>query len=321
MKATHLTVAFLGFSILISPRLSSAAQSAPPPDVPALLQKLVASGEAQRGQIMDQLHQIQDPNLIVPPVLAALDTVDPQDAWKLLDVLAPFSHLARPEPLIRLARRYVHVPSTIETQLATIGAPARTALLKAIADACTTWKPLPTKDLPSNDGPDGEVEDDPQAVRPQPFMEWAARTLASISSSGLDDLIQMLRSRDACRINVARAGLISYVLNSQPPADPRIVRALSAALNAPDPIVQAAAVQIVEPVIGYQYAKLTPGLTKSLFSILKTHPDAEIRSRALSLLLQASGDTPKKAAEIASHDSDGSIQDLAANFLEELSAR
>ncbi|HMD40652.1 MAG TPA: hypothetical protein VKH15_15310 [Candidatus Acidoferrum sp.] len=318
MKATHLTVAFLGFSILISPRLSSAAQSAPPPDVPALLQKLVASGEAQRGQIMDQLHQIQDPNLIVPPVLAALDTVDPQDAWKLLDVLAPFSHLARPEPLIRLARRYVHVPSTIETQLATIGAPARTALLKAIADECVIWEPL----SPENQTDDGPASDeDPQTRRSQAFMEWVARTLGSISPAGLDDLLQMLRSHDACQSNVARAGLISYVLNSAPPADQRIVRALSAALNAPDPILQAAAVQIVEPVIGFQYAKLTPGLTKSLFSILKTHPDAEIRSRALSLLLQASGDTPKKAAEIASHDSDGSIQDLAANFLEELSAR
>ena len=152
-------------------------------------------------------------------------------------------------------------------------------------------------------------------------MEWVARTLGSISPAGLDDLLQMLRSHDACQSNVARAGLISYVLNSAPPADQRIVRALSAALNAPDPILQAAAVQIVEPVIGFQYAKLTPGLTKSLFSILKTHPDAETRSRALSLLLQASGDTPKKAAEIASHDPDGRVQDLAANFLEELSAR
>jgi hypothetical protein len=313
MKANHLTVAFLGFSILLSPRLSGAAQYSPPPDVPALLQELVASGETQRGQIMEQLHQIQDPNLIVPPVLAALDTVDQQDAWKLLDVLAPFSNFAKPEPLIRLARRSDRVPSTLETQLATIGAPARTALLKAIADECVTWKPF-SPEKQTNDGPAGD--EDPQTQRSQAFMEWASRILGSISPAGLDDLLQMLRVHDACQSNVARSGLISYVLNSAPPADPRIVRALSAALNAPDPNVQAAAVQIVEPVIGFQYAKLTPGLTKSLFSILKTHPDAEIRSRALSLLLQASGDTPKKAAEIASHDPDENIQNSAASFLE-----
>lgn len=315
MKASHLTIAFLGFSSLLSPRLSSAGQSTPRPDVPALLEELAASGETQRGQLMDQLHQIQDPNLIVPPVLAALDTVDPQDAWKLLDVLAPFSNLAKPEPLIRLARRCDRVPLTI---LATIGAPARTALIKAIADECVTWKPS----SPENQGDDGPAGDeDSQTRRSQAFMEWAAKTLGSISPAGLDHLLQMLLSHDACQSNVARTGLTSYVLNSEPPADPRIVRALSAALNAPDAIVQAAAVQIVEPLIGFQYAKLTPGVTKSLFSILKAHPDAEIRSRALSLLLKASDDTPKKAAEIASHDPDGRVQDVAANFFEELSAR
>jgi hypothetical protein len=37
---------------------------------------------------MAQLDQIKDPDVLVPPVLAALDKVDPSDAWKLLDVLA-----------------------------------------------------------------------------------------------------------------------------------------------------------------------------------------------------------------------------------------
>jgi hypothetical protein len=59
-------------------------------------------------------------------------------------------------------------------------------------------------------------------------------------------------------------------------------------------------------------------MTKSLFAILKTHPDAEARRAAFGLLRRAKGDTPRRAAEIASHDTDESIQNAATDFLESL---
>jgi hypothetical protein len=70
--------------------------------------------------------------------------------------------------------------------------------------------------------------------------------------------------------------------------------------------------------IGYGRATLSPAMTTSLFAILKTHPDAEARSTAFGLLQSARGDAPRRAAEIASHDLDESIQNSAINFLENL---
>jgi hypothetical protein len=59
---------------------------------------------------------------------------------------------------------------------------------------------------------------------------------------------------------------------------------------------------VVETMIGYQRDALKPEMIKSLFAILRTHPDVEARRAAFDLLRQASGDVAKKAAEIASHD-------------------
>jgi hypothetical protein len=287
-----------------------------PPDVVALVNNLADADEIERGSIMDQLEQIKDPDVLVPPVLAALDKVDPRDAWKLLDVLARFTDSVKPEPLIRLARRSDPPPPTLEPQLIAMGDRARAPLLKAIDDACVTWKPAPPMSNSEADGEDTGSQN--QAEHLQNFLNWASSALADMGSAGLNDLLQMFRGRNACQQNAAQYALTQYALGVAPTLDPHVVRGLSDALAAADPAVQKAAVAVVETMIGFGRATLSAEMIKSLFAILKTHPDAEARRAAFSLLRRAKGDTRRRAAEIASHDTDESIQNAATDFLENL---
>jgi hypothetical protein len=311
--------ALLVLACILGLRTAASAQtntSNQPPDVVSLVNNLADADEIERGSIMEQLEQIKDPDVLVPPVLVALDKVDPRDAWKLLDVLARFTDSVKPEPLIRLARRSDPPPPTLEPQLIAMGDRARTPLLKAIDDACVTWKPVPPM---SNSEADGEDTDSQiQAAHFQNFLNWASSALADMGSAGLNDLLRMLRGRNACQQNAAQYALTQYALGVAPTLDPHVVRGLSDALAAPDPTVQKAAVAVVETMIGFGRATLSGEMIKSLFAILKAHPDAEARRAAFSLLRRAKGDTPRRAAEIASHDTDDSIQNGATDFLENL---
>jgi hypothetical protein len=313
LSALLILACILGLQTMASAQTNTSNQQ---PDVVALIQNLADADEIQRRSIMDQLEQIKDPDVLVPPVLAALDKVDPRDAWKLLDVLARFTDNVKPEPLIRLARRSDPPPATLQPQLIAMGDRARVPLVNAIDDACTTWKAAPPI---SNSETDNEVADSHnQAEHSQNFLYWASSALADMGSAGLNDLLQMLRGRNACQQNAAQFGLTQYALGVTPTLDPRVVHGLSDALAAADPNVQKAAAAVVETMIGCGRATLSPEITKSLFTILKTHPDAEARSAAFGLLRRAKGDGPRRAAEIASHDTDESIQSAASDFLENL---
>ena len=286
------------------------------PNVVALVEKLTNADEVERGTIMDQLDQIKDPDVLVPPVLAALDKVDPRDAWKLLDVLARFTDSEKPEPLIRLARRSDPPPPTLKPQLIAIGDRASQPLLKAIDETCVAWKPaLP---ISNSEADDEDTDSQNQAAHSQNFLYWASDALAAMGSAGLNDLLQMLRGHSACQQSAAQFGLTQYALGVTPTLDPRVVHGLSDTLAAADPTAQKAAAAVVETMIGFGRATLSPEMTKSLFAILKTHPDAEARRTAFGLLQHARGDAPRRAAEIASHDPDESIQNAAADFLENL---
>jgi hypothetical protein len=301
---------------LLTPASAQTNTSNQQPDVASLIQNLTNADEIERGSIMDQLDQIKDPNVVVPPVLAALDKVDPRDAWKLLDVLARFTDSVKPEPLIRLARRSDPVPPTLITQVISMGDRGRAPLRKAIDDACVNWKPEPS--ISNSETDDEDADSQNQAAHSQNFLNWASSALAGMGSAGLNDLLQMLRGRSACQQNAAQFALTQYALGVAPTLDPRLVHALSDALAAADPTVQKAAVAVVEAMIGYGRATLSPEITKSLFAILKTHPDAEARRAAFGLLRHAKGATPGRAAEIASHDPDESIQNAATEFIENL---
>lgn len=315
----HLVSALLLLACILVLVTSVSAQTNTPsqqPDVASLIQKLAYADEVERGSIMEQLDQIKDPNVLAPPVLAALDTVDPPDAWKLLDILARFSDSVKPEPLIRLARRSDPVPPTLKPQLISMGERTRQPLLKAIDDACVAWKPEPPISNSATDSQDGDSEN--QAAHARKFLHWASGALADMGSAGLNDLLQMLRGHNACQQGAAQSGLTQYVIGVPSTLDPSVVHGLSAALAAADPSVQKAAVAVVDPMIGFGRATLSPAMTTSLFAILKTHPDAEARRTAFGLLQHARGDAPKRAAEIASHDTDESIQNEATDFLENL---
>jgi hypothetical protein len=315
----YLLTALLILTCILGPRTTASAQtnsSNQQPDVASLIQNLADADEIERGSSMDQLEQINDPDVLVPPVLAALDKVDPRDAWKLLDVLARFTDSVKSEPLIRLARRSDPPPTTLKPQLISMGDRARVPLVNAIDDACTTWKPAPPISNSETDSEDADSHN--QAEHSQNFLYWASNALADMGSAGLNNLMQMLRGHNACQQNAAQFGHTQYALGVTPTLDPHVVRGLSDALAAADPTIQKAAVAVVETMIGFGRATLSPEMTKSLFAILKTHPDAEARRAAFGLLRRAKGDTPSRAAEIASHDTDESIQNAAADFLENL---
>jgi hypothetical protein len=175
----YLVSALLVLAPILGLRSSVSAQtntSNQQPDVASLVQELANANETERRNIMEQLDQIKDQAILVPPVLAALDSVDPQDAWRLFDILARFPGSTKPEPLIRIARRSDEIPSTIKPQLTLIGDPARAPLLHAIAEACATWKPVPDTSDPANQSEDVEINK--QDLHTNNFMNWAAGTLA-----------------------------------------------------------------------------------------------------------------------------------------------
>jgi hypothetical protein len=311
----HITLASIVFALLLGPSNSAFAQSEKKPTVDELIQQLESADGHDRDVIMDQLDQIHDADVLVPLLLAALDQVDPQNAWKLLDVLARFPS-ARPEAqLVHLAKRADFIPRDLEPFL--IGEPARKELLKALAEVCATWQ-QPAKKF--DDARMEELTDEDQAVaKTQRFIEWLGSGIGQSGSTGLDQLLVMLRDHGECRQTAARGGLISIILGAGS-TDPRLVNGVTAALGDLDPRVQLSAVTVLEPLIGYGRAPLSKAMLPLLFSILKSHPDSEARSSALAVLRSGPGDTPKRAAQIAMHDADENIQDSAYNLLEALSA-
>jgi hypothetical protein len=315
MKPALLLLALMAISCP-SGKAQQTSQVTQTPDVNALLQKLIAADETERRVVMDELDQIQDPKILVPPLLAALDTVDPKEAWKLLDVLSRFPEATKPEPLIRLAQRSEVVPNTLTTQISSLGARARPSLIKAISDACTNWQPVP-ENTPAEDSGNQELKEG--SAKAGGFMRWAATTLSQTGSQGVDTLLKKLHDRDACHRTAAADGLIGYAMSYGPELKAQVVPAISAALRDHDVLVQRAAVTVLEPIIGYNLAPLSTQMIAALFSILKANPDAEARNIAFRMLRHTTPATARKAAEIARHDSNEELQNAAEQFLDELS--
>lgn len=306
-------VAFANAFLLV-PSPNSFAQSDKKPTVAELIQQLeVAEGPA-RDRVMEQLDQIHDADVLVPPLLAALSDVDPKNAPKLLDVLARFPDAPVAAPLVQLARRADRIPQGLEPFLT--GAPARKELLKALTDACASWKP-PAKN-PDASGAEQPAEEDTDAAKSQGFIKWVGRALGQAGSEGLDQLLSMLRDPDACRQSAVEEGLVSNLAGTGK-LDPRIVNAVSAALRDSHARVQGTAVDVVSAIVGFDMAPLSKDTLEPLFAILKTNPDYEVRRDALYLLERGPGDVPKKAAELALHDANENIQMNAGKFLDELS--
>jgi hypothetical protein len=286
-------------------------------DIPGLLKKLIAADEVERGDLMDQFDQIQDANLLVPPVLAALDTVDPQQAWKLLDILARFPNATKPGPLIRLAAKFVgNVPLQVTTQLSALGDRARPPIVEAIRDACLSWQPVPQYAGPTK-ADDAELRQ--RTTKAQAFLDWATVTLAQTGPQGVDAALQMLHAQDACHRTAASEALAKYALSYGPELKTLVVPAITAALSDHDTAVQGAAANALEPIVGYDLTPLSPEIIEPLFSILRKNPDARARITAFSILRRGSREVAKKAAEIAVHDPDDELQNEADRFLEELS--
>jgi hypothetical protein len=310
-----LAVAAFASAFLLVSSAASFAQSEKKPTVAELLQRLEAAEGFQRELVMRDLDQIQDANVLVPQLLAALAEVDPENAPKLLDVLVRFPDAQAAAPLVQLARRADQIPRGMEGFLK--GEPARKELLKALSEACTSWKP-PAKD--SGDASTYEpAAPDEADMKSQRFIDWLGATLGQTDSSGLDQLLAMLRDRSACRQVAAQAGLISIVLTGAS-LDPRMVNGVTAALSDPNVGVQHSAVAVLDAMIGYDKAALSKEMLRPLFRILKSHPDDEARRAAFVLLQRAHGDTPRRAAELALHDPNDQIQLRAEEFLEQLSA-
>jgi hypothetical protein len=292
-------------------------QTAQAPDVGTLIQKLIAADEIQRRAVMEELDQIQDPKLVVLPLLAALDTVDPKEAWKLLDILARFPEATKPELLIRLAQRSDVVPNTLTTQLSSLGARARPPLIQAISDACTNWQPAPENNS-EGDADNPKQEQSEESMKAERFFRWAATTLAQTGPQGVDVLLKMLHDRDACHRTAASDGLIDYALGYGPELKARVVPGISAALTDRDVLGQKGAVTVLEPLVGFNLASLTPQMITTLFSILKNNPDFSARDIAFRMLRQSSRVNARKAAQIASHDANEELRNAAEQYLEEL---
>ena len=291
------------------------AQSDKKPTVAELLQRLESVQGLERDRVMEQLDQIHDADVLIPPLLAELDRVEPENTWKLLDVLAGIPGAHAEAPLVRLAQRADEIPRGMEPFLR--GESARKELLQALSEVCASWKPA-SKNL--DDTPVNELtEEDEGALKSLRFIKWAAGAVGQTGSSGLDQLLAMLRDHSACRQTIATAGLLSVILETDP-VEPRLVREVTAALSDPDAGVQRSAVLTLEPLIGYGGAKLSKEMLQPLFQILKAHPEYEARRAAFALLRSAPGDTPKRAAETVLHDPDSSLQNSAEEFLEQLSA-
>jgi hypothetical protein len=314
----RLDVAAIAVAFLLSQLPRTFAQSDKKPNVEELIQRLEAAEGHERDVVMEELDQIQDAHILVPPLLAALDRDDPQNAWKLLDVLARFPNVQVAAPLVRLAQRADPIPRGMEPFLA--GEPARKELLKALTEVCASWKP-PAKNADDagaqelTEAREEERESDEEG-KSRRFLEWAGAMLGQTGPAALSELVAMLRDHSACPQTAAKAGLMSVVLEAEKQLDPQMVNGVTAALGDPDVSVQRASVDILYSMNGYRGTKVSRDMLNPLFLILKTHPDSGTRYAAFRLLQTASGDTPRKAAEIAVHDADGQLQDLAETFLE-----
>jgi len=315
-------VPFLALTGILACQPIASGQATKQSDIKALIQKLIDADDVERPLVMEQLDQIKDPNALVPPLLAALEVVDPKEAWKLLDVLARFPGAVKPAPLLRLARRtaagnlnMLQQPQ-LSAQLLAAGSSVREEIVKAISDACVTWTPNGEDGPSSSDEKTTESPD--QAINLQAFLDWAAKTLAATGPQGVDELLQMLGGHDACRRQAAQDGISQYLLEDEELELKPVMRRLTEDLANADPGVQKAAMSVIEPIIGFHRAPFSAELIKPLFVILKNNPDAEARSTAFRLLCRGSASTRKKAAEIASHDSNEELQNVALELLEQI---
>jgi hypothetical protein len=317
----HLAAIAIAAAFLFAPLPRVFAQSDKKPNIDELIQRLETAEGHERDVVMEELDQIQDANVLVPPLLAALDRDDPQNAWKLLDVLARFPDVQLAAPLVRLARRADPIPRGMEPFL--VGEPATKELLKVVTEVCDSWKPsaenadaASAEELTEAEKEDRESGD---AKKFRRFIEWAGSMLGQTDSVGISELLAMLRDHSACRQTAAKAALTASAVVRSDKLEPQIVKGVSAALADADVSVQRTAVDILYSMNGYRGTKVSGGMIRPLFSILKTHPDSSTRYFAFRLLQTAPGDTPKRAAEIAAHDPDPQLQDTAETFLEKLS--
>jgi HEAT repeat protein len=315
----RLDVAAIAIAFLLAQPPLTFAQTDKKPNVDELIQRLEASEGHERDAVMEELDQIQDADVLVPPLLAALDRDDPQNARKLLDVLARFPGVQLTVPLVRLARRADPIPRGIEPFL--VGEPARKELLKAVTEVCASWKPpVKNTDDAGEELTEAEKEEreSDETRKSRRFIEWAGEALGHTDPAALGDLLAMLRDHSACRQAAAKDGLMSIVSEAEK-LDPQVVKGVTTALGDADVGVQRAAVSILY-LMNDRGTRVSRDMLKPLFLILKTHPDSGTRSAAFRLLRTAPGDTPIRAAEIAVHDPDGQLQDIAETLLEEHSA-
>jgi hypothetical protein len=306
------------FLLAQSPR--AFAQSDKKPNVEELIQRLEASEGHERDVVMEELDQIKDADVLVPPLLAALDGDDPQNARKLLDVLARFPAVQLTVPLVRLARRADPIPRGMEPFL--VGELARKEVLKALTEVCASWKP-PAKnsdDAGAEELTEAQKEEreSGEARRSRGFLEWAGAMLGQTDSAGLSELLSMLRDHSACRQTAAKDGLIAVVSEEPGRHDSRIVKEVVAALGDQDTGVQWAATAILENIIGFDGTSLSKDMVEPLFLILKTHPDSGTRYEAFILLQRGPGDIPKMAAVIAANDPDRYISRDGERLLEDV---
>lgn len=314
----HLSIIAFAVALLFAPIPRALPQSDRKPNVAELIQRLEATEGHERDVVMEELDQIQDANILVPPLLAALEGVDPQNAWKLLDVLVRFPDVQLAGPLVRLARRADPIPRGMEPFL--VGEPARKDLLKAVTAVCVSWKPS-AKDVDDASAEqlteaEKEERESDDARKSRTFIEWAGRMLGQTDAAGLSELLAMLRDHRACQQTAAKTALTTSVILRSDKLERQIVKGVTAALGDADVSVQRTSVDILYSMNGYRGTKVSADMVKPLFSILKAHPDSGTRYAAFRLLQSAAGDTPKRAAEIAVHDPDGQLQDIAETFLE-----
>jgi hypothetical protein len=309
-------------AVFFPPLPDAIAQSGEKPNVGGLIQRLEAAEGHERDLVMEELDQIQDANVLVPPLLAELDHVDPQNAWKLLDVLVRFPGVQLAGPLVRLARRADPIPPGMEPFL--VGEPARKELLNAVTEACVSWKPSAKNADDANveelTEAEREERDSEGAKKSRRFIEWAGRMLGQTDSAHVSELLAMLRDHRPCQQTAAKAALTTSALLRSDELEPQMVNGVTAALGDINVSVQSVAVDILYAMSDSRGTKVSGDMVKSLLSILKAHPDSGTRFAAFRLLQSVSGDTPKRAAEIAVHDPDSQLQDLAETFLESHSA-
>src|SRR5260370_33411181 len=231
------------FFLAQSPR--SLTQSNKKTNIEELIQGLKAAEGHERDVVMEELDQIQDADVLVPPLLAALDRNDPQNAWKLLDVLARFPGVQLTVPLVRLARLADPIPRGVEPFLA--GEPAKKELLKALTEVCASWKP-PAKnadDVGAEELTEAEKEEreSDETRKSRRFIEWAGTALGHTEPAALGDLLAMLRDHSACRQAAAKDGLMSIVSEAEK-LDPQVVKGVTTALGDAAGGVQRAAVSM-----------------------------------------------------------------------------